>query len=430
MKTIELYIRDCPKPPEMGWLRGPSSTGHRGSVHSTLGGNLVLQLILGTAAEGSSTCVCSQGPGGGVQSPTSDTLFIRSGKVQAWLVTQDQGIGRDTVKALHASGARVVAVSRTNADLVSLSKECPGVEPLCVDLGDWEATERVLGGVGPVDLLVNNAAVALVQPFLEVTKEAFDRSFNVNLRSVFQVSQIVARGMIGRGVPGSIVNVSSMVAYVPFPSLAVYSSTKGAMTMLTKAMAMELGPYKIRVNSVNPTVVLTAMGKKVSTEPEFSRKLKERHPLRKFAATVAPLPAARASWWTPATWPPRASQLAGPPAGWAVRLAPPRPGSWPRPAQAPPPHHGPSHLHARHRARRGGGTTPSPPHLFAPAPVKPHLQPTPRPRPAPSHAPLSAQHPPTHTHTSPSPGPLRATVPAPQTTASRALMPTAASLSK
>ncbi|KAF7471411.1 Hypothetical predicted protein [Marmota monax] len=192
-------------------------------------------------------------------------------------------IGRDTVKALHASGARVVAVSRTNADLVSLSKECPGVEPLCVDLGDWEATERVLGGVGPVDLLVNNAAVALVQPFLEVTKEAFDRSFNVNLRSVFQVSQIVARGMIGRGVPGSIVNVSSMVAYVPFPSLAVYSSTKGAMTMLTKAMAMELGPYKIRVNSVNPTVVLTAMGKKVSTEPEFSRKLKERHPLRKFA---------------------------------------------------------------------------------------------------------------------------------------------------
>ncbi|XP_046319222.1 proline-rich protein 2 isoform X7 [Marmota monax] len=236
--------------------------------------------------------------------------------------------------------------------------------------------------------------------------------------------------MIGRGVPGSIVNVSSMVAYVPFPSLAVYSSTKGAMTMLTKAMAMELGPYKIRVNSVNPTVVLTAMGKKVSTEPEFSRKLKERHPLRKFAATVAPLPAARASWWTPATWPPRASQLAGPPAGWAVRLAPPRPGSWPRPAQAPPPHHGPSHLHARHRARRGGGTTPSPPHLFAPAPVKPHLQPTPRPRPAPSHAPLSAQHPPTHTHTSPSPGPLRATVPAPQTTASRALMPTAASLSK
>ncbi|KAI4556569.1 hypothetical protein MJT46_015192 [Ovis ammon polii x Ovis aries] len=194
-----------------------------------------------------------------------------------------EGIGRDTVKALHASGARVVAVSRTNADLVSLSKECPGIEPVCVDLGDWGATEKALGDVGPVDLLVNNAAVALMRPFLEVTKEDFDRSFSVNLRAVFQVSQIVARGMINRGVPGSIVNVSSMVAHVPFPSLAAYSSTKGAMTTLTKSMALELGPYKIRVNSVNPTVVLTAMGQKVSADPEFSRKLKERHPLKKFA---------------------------------------------------------------------------------------------------------------------------------------------------
>lgn len=52
--------------------------------------------------------------------------------------------------------------------------QCPGVEPVCVDLGDWEATDRALGGVGPVDLLVNNAAVALLQPFLEVTKEACD----------------------------------------------------------------------------------------------------------------------------------------------------------------------------------------------------------------------------------------------------------------
>ncbi|CAD7668422.1 unnamed protein product [Nyctereutes procyonoides] len=193
------------------------------------------------------------------------------------------GIGRDTVKALHGLGARVIAVSRTNTDLVSLSKECPGIETVCVDLGDWEATERALGSVGPVDLLVNNAAVALLQPFLEVTKEAFDRAFNVNLRSVVQVSQIVARGMIHRGVPGSIVNVSSMVAHVTFPNLSVYSSTKGAMTMLTKAMASELGPYKIRVNSVDPTVVPTAMSQKILTDPELVRKLKERHPLRKFA---------------------------------------------------------------------------------------------------------------------------------------------------
>ncbi|XP_008826490.1 carbonyl reductase [NADPH] 2 isoform X2 [Nannospalax galili] len=203
--------------------------------------------------------------------------------LRALVTGAGKGIGRDTVKALHASGAKVVAVTRTNADLVSLARECPGIESICVDLGDWEATEQALGGVGPVDLLVNNAAVVLTQPFLDITKESFDRSFNVNLRSVLQVSQIVVRGMINRGVPGSIVNVSSMVAHVTFPELTTYSSTKGAMTMLTKAMAMELGPHKIRVNSVNPTVVLTDMGKKVSADPELARKLKERHPLRKFA---------------------------------------------------------------------------------------------------------------------------------------------------
>ncbi|XP_004695557.1 PREDICTED: L-xylulose reductase [Condylura cristata] len=203
--------------------------------------------------------------------------------LRALVTGAGKGIGRETAKALLALGARVVAVSRTSADLVSLSRECPGVEPVCVDLGDWEATERALGGVGPVDLLVNNAAVVLQQPFLEVTKEAFDRSFNVNLRSVFQVSQIAARSMKARGVPGSIVNVSSMVSHVSFPNLSTYSSTKGAMTMLTKAMALELGPHKIRVNSVNPTVVLTAMGKSVTQDQEFTLRLKERHPLRKFA---------------------------------------------------------------------------------------------------------------------------------------------------
>ncbi|XP_035294056.1 carbonyl reductase [NADPH] 2 [Cricetulus griseus] len=236
--------------------------------------------------------------------------------LRALVTGAGKGIGRGTVKALHASGAKVVAVTRTNADLVSLTKEvrhtalpwpgpqgyirswlgqsltqatkqclsqCPGIEPVCVDLGDWEATEKALRNIGPVDLLVNNAGVALVQPFIESTKEVFDRSFNVNVRSVLQVSQVVAKGMISRGVAGSIVNISSMVAYVTFPGLTTYSSTKGALTMLTKAMAMELGPHKIRVNSVNPTVVLTDMGKKVSADPNFAKKLKERHPLRKFA---------------------------------------------------------------------------------------------------------------------------------------------------
>ncbi|ELK38333.1 L-xylulose reductase [Myotis davidii] len=125
------------------------------------------------------------------------------------------------------------------------SKPCPGVETVCVDLGDWEATERALGSVGPVDLLVNNAAVALLQPFLEVTKEACDTSFDVNLRAVIQVSQIVARGLIARGARGSIVNVSSQASQRALTNHSVYCATKGAMDMLTKVMALELGPHKL-----------------------------------------------------------------------------------------------------------------------------------------------------------------------------------------
>nr|XP_012308196.2 L-xylulose reductase [Aotus nancymaae] len=193
------------------------------------------------------------------------------------------GIGRGTVQALHAAGARVVAVSRTQADLDSLVRECPGIDPVCVDLSDWEATERALGSVGPVDLLVNNAAVALLQPFLEVTKEGFDRSFEVNLRAVIQVSQIVARGLIARGAPGAIVNISSQASQRAIANHSVYCSTKGALDMLTKAMALELGPYKIRVNAVNPTVVMTSMGQANWRDPHKAKTMLDRIPLGKFA---------------------------------------------------------------------------------------------------------------------------------------------------
>ncbi|XP_058140914.1 L-xylulose reductase [Dasypus novemcinctus] len=194
-----------------------------------------------------------------------------------------KGIGRATVQALHAAGAQVVAVSRTRADLDSLARECPGIETVCVDLGNWEATERALGSVGPVDLLVNNAAVALLQPFLEVTKEAFDTSFDVNLRAVMQVSQIVARGLVARGAPGAIVNISSQASQRAIARHSIYCSTKGALDMLTKVMALELGPHKIRVNAVNPTVVSTPMGKANWSDPQKVKAVLDRIPLGRFA---------------------------------------------------------------------------------------------------------------------------------------------------
>ncbi|KAG8446423.1 hypothetical protein GDO86_014033 [Hymenochirus boettgeri] len=194
-----------------------------------------------------------------------------------------KGIGRDTVKALVGAGAEVVAVSRSSEDLESLVKECPGVQTICVDLADWSATDTALSSIGPVDLLVNNAGVAILQPLLAVTEEAFDRSFAVNVKAALHVSQIVVRQMIDRGVSGAIVNVSSQASQCAIRDHSVYCATKGALDMLTKMMALELGPKKIRVNSVNPTVVMTDMGRIGWSDPKKAETLLNRIPLGRFA---------------------------------------------------------------------------------------------------------------------------------------------------
>uniref|UniRef100_A0A6I8PTH6 Dicarbonyl/L-xylulose reductase n=1 Tax=Xenopus tropicalis TaxID=8364 RepID=A0A6I8PTH6_XENTR len=192
-------------------------------------------------------------------------------------------IGRETVKALRKTGAEVVALSRTFEDLESLAQECPGVQTVCVDLADWSATEKALSSIGPVDLLVNNAAVAVLQPFLAVTEEAFDKSFAVNVKAVLHVSQIVVHQMIERGVPGAIVNVSSQASQCALQDHSVYCATKGALDMLTKVMTLELGPKKIRVNSVNPTVVMTEMGRIGWSDPQKSEPMLKRIPMGRFA---------------------------------------------------------------------------------------------------------------------------------------------------
>ncbi|XP_059804559.1 L-xylulose reductase-like [Hypanus sabinus] len=194
-----------------------------------------------------------------------------------------KGIGRAIAKALLACGAEVIAVTRTQSDLDSLVQECPKMLTICVDLGNWEATENALKDVGPVDLLVNNAAVGILEPFLEITEEAFDKMFNINVKAVLHVGQIIAKGMKCRGSGGSIVNVSSQASQCAMKDHSVYSASKGAVDMLTKVMALELGPHKIRVNAVNPTVVMTAMGRIAWSDPVKAAGMLSRIPMGKFA---------------------------------------------------------------------------------------------------------------------------------------------------
>lgn len=195
-----------------------------------------------------------------------------------------QGIGRDLVVALVAAKAEVVAVSRTRAHLDSLAAELgtTSLKTIAVDLADWDATRAALAGLGPVDGLVNNAAVAVIENFLDMTKEGLERTLNVNLTAVLNVSQVVARDMVQRGRGGSIVNISSQASMAALEGHTAYGASKAAVDQATRVLALELGKHKIRVNCVNPTVVLTDMGK-LWLDPAKGGPMLSKIPLGRFA---------------------------------------------------------------------------------------------------------------------------------------------------
>ncbi len=193
-----------------------------------------------------------------------------------------KGIGREIAVMLHRFNARVVAVSRTESDLKSLQEEI-GCETIVADLGDAADARRMAEQAGDIDLLVNNAAIAILESFLETKVESWDATMAVNLRAVLIVSQIIAKGMIKRGSGGSIVNVSSMASFQALPDHAAYAASKAGLDQFSKVMAVELGAHGIRVNSINPTVVMTEMGKRAWSDPAKGGPMLARIPLGRFA---------------------------------------------------------------------------------------------------------------------------------------------------
>ena len=193
-----------------------------------------------------------------------------------------KGIGREIAGMLHSFNAQVVALSRTERDLQSLKEEI-NCETIVAELGNPDAAQRAAEQAGDIDFLVNNAAIAILEPFLKTTVKAWDETMAVNLRAVMIVSQVTAKRMIERGVAGSIVNVSSMASFQALHDHAAYCASKAGLDQLTAVMAVELGKHGIRVNSVNPTVVLTDMGKRAWSDPVKGGPMLARIPLCRFA---------------------------------------------------------------------------------------------------------------------------------------------------
>lgn len=218
--------------------------------------------------------------------------FSLDGK--AALVTgATKGIGLETCKVLADAGADIAAIGRDPAGLQEVQAAVEVKGRRCVAIaadmatveGPIEAAKQALAAFGTVDILVNNAAIALIAPLLEATPADWDATMAVNLRAPFLLAQALAPAMIQKG-GGKIINVSSQAGVIGQDSHAAYGASKGGLNTLTKVMCVEWAKHNIQVNSVCPTVILTPMGEEHWGKPERGDPMKAKIPAGRFGRPV------------------------------------------------------------------------------------------------------------------------------------------------
>jgi len=198
-----------------------------------------------------------------------------------------RGMGRSIALGLAAAGAHTWLVSRTRDELEAVAAEIDyagGTARVAVcDVTDAEAVKRTVAAMPALDVVVNNAGMNIPEPFVEVTEAHLDRVVALNVKSVFVVSQAAVRKMLempGRRTRGgAIVNITSQMGHVGAERRTVYCMTKHAVEGLTKALAVELAPHNIRVNSVAPTFIETPMTAPMFEQPGFGAWVLDRIPL-------------------------------------------------------------------------------------------------------------------------------------------------------
>lgn len=199
-------------------------------------------------------------------------LFRLDGK-RALVTGAGRGIGLLAARALAAYGAHVTLISRSQADIAAAAEaiiaEGGLAEALVLDVTDTNAVRTRIAEVPAFDILVNNAGTNRPGPFVDVEPEAFDLVNNLNVKAAFFVAQAVAKRLVADGRPGSIINMSSQMGHVGAKDRTIYCTTKFAIEGMTKAMAVELAPDGIRVNSIGPTFIETPMTAPYFENSEF-----------------------------------------------------------------------------------------------------------------------------------------------------------------
>jgi NAD(P)-dependent dehydrogenase (short-subunit alcohol dehydrogenase family) len=199
-----------------------------------------------------------------------------------------RGIGRAIAELFAKESATVVVCSRKQEPLDQVAydlRDLPGrIVPVACHVGRLEdlesLVERTTREFGKIDVLVNNAGTNIAQgPALEMTDAQFDKMIEVNLKSAYRLTRLVAPGMCQRG-SGSIVNIASIAGLRPQFQSMLYSMTKAALLMLTQSYALELGPSGVRVNAIAPGLVETVLSEYYWKEDSRLQPLMERHPIK------------------------------------------------------------------------------------------------------------------------------------------------------
>jgi len=205
-------------------------------------------------------------------------------KDKAILVTgAGKGIGKACALLADACGANVIAVARTESDLVALKNESS--ERLSFWVGDVQdkALYEKIQELPLLHGLINNAGTNRVAPMQKQSDENIDDILSLNIRSAYKVAQAAITPML-KSQASSIVHMSSQMGFVGSPGRTLYCLSKHAIEGLTKAMAVELAPNNIRVNSVAPTFIKTPMTEPMLQEPAFAEMVMNNIPLQRLGS--------------------------------------------------------------------------------------------------------------------------------------------------
>ena len=198
--------------------------------------------------------------------------FRLDGK-RALVTGAGRGIGLAAASALADAGAHVTLLARTRDEIetaaAAIRARGQKADTLALDVTDLPAMQRTIAAAEPFNVLVNNAGTNRPKLLLDVSAEDFDAIIGLNVRAAYFAAQAVARRLVEAKQPGSIVNISSQMGHVGATRRTVYCASKHAVEGFTKAMAVELAPHAIRVNTLGPTFLETPLTKPFFDDAAF-----------------------------------------------------------------------------------------------------------------------------------------------------------------